>query len=300
LFQGGFVGHGKWFRRARPGYPRLSIDAGRHAHLGSPLLSLIDHPLDAVQLSAQSLSYFRLLREDLAVMIRGQAEGRHSSDIPAKRRVSEVLQRARRCRPLPAELVHEAVGVFWSAEAEHLVPLVAFNSFWLLVGSTLFGSLILEFFGISIPVVRVAGGMLVTAMGWKLLNEGAGASHEPLHDAADAGAANDSFYPLTLPLTVGPGAISVALTIGSHHPSDPFGAHAMMLATAALFGLLAIALAIYGSYRFAVPLVRYIGEAGVNVLVRLSAFILVCIGIRIGWSGLSALVAGLQHPVALP
>jgi multiple antibiotic resistance protein len=169
-----------------------------------------------------------------------------------------------------------------------------------LVGSTLFGSLILEFFGISIPVVRVAGGLLVTAMGWKLLSEGAGSSHEPLRDAADARAANDSFYPLTLPLTVGPGAISVALTIGSHHPSDPFGAHAMMLVTAAQLGLLAIALAIYGSYRFAVPLVRYLGEAGVNALVRLSAFILVCIGIQIGWSGLSALFAGLQHPIALP
>jgi multiple antibiotic resistance protein len=185
-------------------------------------------------------------------------------------------------------------------QRKRLALLVAFNSFWLLVGSTLFGSRILEFFGISIPVVRVAGGMLVTAMGWKLLSEGAGASHEPLHDAADAGAANDGFYPLTLPLTVGPGAISVALTIGSHHPSDPFGAHAMLLATAALFGLLAIALAIYGSYRFAVPLVRYLGEAGVNVLVRLSAFILVCIGVQIGWSGLSALLSGLQHPVALP
>jgi multiple antibiotic resistance protein len=161
-------------------------------------------------------------------------------------------------------------------------------------------ALILEFFGISIPVVRIAGGMLVTAMGWKLLSEGAGSNHEPLHDAADVGAANDSFYPLTLPLTVGPGAISVALTIGSHHPRDPFGAHAMLLAGAALLGLFAIALAIYGSYRFAVPLVRYLGEAGVNVLVRLSAFILVCIGLQIGWSGLSALFAGLQHPVALP
>jgi multiple antibiotic resistance protein len=181
-----------------------------------------------------------------------------------------------------------------------LALLVAFNSFWLLVGSTLFGSLILEFFGISIPVVRVAGGLLVTAMGWKLLSEGGRSNHETLHDAGDAGVANDSFYPLTLPLTVGPGAISVALTIGSHHPQDKFGTHAMLLAGAALLGLFAIALAIYGSYRFAAPLVRYLGEAGVNVLVRLSAFILVCIGIQIGWSGLSALVAGLQHPLALP
>jgi multiple antibiotic resistance protein len=181
-----------------------------------------------------------------------------------------------------------------------LARLVAFNSFWLLVGSTLFGSLILEFFGLSIPVVRVAGGLLVTAMGWKLLNEGGSSSHEALHEAGDAGAANDSFYPLTLPLTVGPGAISVALTIGSHHPRDTLGTHAMLLAGAALLGLLAIALTIYGSYRFAVPLVRYLGEAGVNVLVRLSAFILVCIGIQIGWGGVSALVAGLQHPAALP
>jgi multiple antibiotic resistance protein len=186
-----------------------------------------------------------------------------------------------------------------------LARMVAFNSFWLLVGSTLFGSLILEFFGLSIPVVRVAGGLLVTAMGWKLLSEGGNpgggsGSHEALHEAGDAGAANDSFYPLTLPLTVGPGAISVALTIGSHHPRDTFGAHAMLLAGAALLGLLAIALTIYASYRFAVPLVRYLGEAGVNVLVRLSAFILVCIGIQIGWGGVSALVAGLQHPAALP
>jgi len=63
---------------------------------------------------------------------------------------------------------------------------------------------------------------------------------------------------------------------------------------------LTIALTIYGSYRFAAPLVRYLGEAGVNVLVRLSAFILVCIGIQIGWSGLSTLFAGLQPPIALP
>jgi multiple antibiotic resistance protein len=187
------------------------------------------------------------------------------------------------------------------SQRTRLARLVAFNSFWLLVGSTLFGSLILEFFGLSIPVVRVAGGLLVTAMGWKLLSEGGstsgGSGHEALHEAGDA---NDSFYPLTLPLTVGPGAISVALTIGSHHPRDAFGAHAILLAGAALLGLLAIALAIYASYRFAVPLVRYLGEVGVNVLVRLSAFILVCIGIQIGWGGVSVLVAGLQHPAGLP
>jgi len=179
-----------------------------------------------------------------------------------------------------------------------LALLVAFNSFWLLVGSTLFGSLILEFFGISIPVVRVAGGLLVTAMGWKLLSEGAGSGHEPLRDEADARAANDSFYPLTLPLTVGPGAISVALTIGSHRPRGEFNSHAMLIWGSALVGLLAITLAVYVSYRFAVSLVRSLGQGGVNVLIRLSAFILVCIGIQIAWGGLTDLIREIHSSLA--
>ena len=199
-----------------------------------------------------------------------------------------------------APLFLSITGGRTEAQRARLAFCAAFNGFWLLLGSMLFGSIVLEFFGITVPVVRVAGGLLVTAMGWKLLNETGNPTDGALVETGNAASVEDGFFPLTLPLTVGPGAISVALTIGSHHPSDPFGAHAMMLVAAALLGLLAIALAIYGSYRFAVPLVRYLGEAGVNVLVRLSAFILVCIGIQIGWSGLSALFAGLQHPIALP
>lgn len=166
---------------------------------------------------------------------------------------------------------------------------VALNSFWLLLGSMLFGSLILEFFGITVPVVRVAGGTLVTAMGWRLLNDTG--NRKPDEIGVDAVAPlNDGFYPLTLPLTVGPGAISVALTIGSHHPRGELTTHAMLIIGSALMGLFAIALTVYGSYRFATPLVRYLGQTGVNVLVRLTAFILVCIGIQIAWGGLSQLL----------
>lgn len=166
---------------------------------------------------------------------------------------------------------------------------VALNSFWLLLGSMLFGSVILEFFGITVPVVRVAGGTLVTAMGWRLLNDsGSQKSHEIEADAAAP--LDDGFYPLTLPLTVGPGAISVALTIGSHHPRGGLTTHAMLIVGSALLGVFTIALTIYGSYRFATPLVRYLGQTGVNVLIRLSAFILVCIGIQIAWGGLSQLM----------
>ena len=167
---------------------------------------------------------------------------------------------------------------------------VALNSFWLLLGSMVFGSVILEFFGITLPVVRVAGGMLVTAMGWKMFGEPGGPKQDAGDGAEEPEVIIDSFYPLTLPLTVGPGAISVALTIGSHRPRGEFNSHAMLIWGSALVGLLAITLAVYVSYRFAMSLVRSLGQGGVNVLIRLSAFILVCIGIQIAWGGLTDLI----------
>ena len=171
-----------------------------------------------------------------------------------------------------------------------------FNGFWLLVGSLVFGSAILEFFGITVPVVRVAGGLLVTAMGWKLLNEG---NNPPEREAVKAEGRSqerhDSFYPLTLPLTVGPGSISVAITIGSHRSATASATHELLLAGAAVAGIVAICITIFVCYRFAAPLARILGQVGINVLVRLSAFILVCIGIQIAWSGISTLARTLMH-----
>jgi multiple antibiotic resistance protein len=176
---------------------------------------------------------------------------------------------------------------------------VALNSFWLLLGSMAFGSVILEFFGITLPVVRVAGGMLVTAMGWKMFGEPSGSRQDAGRDVEEPEAIIDSFYPLTLPLTVGPGAISVALAIGSHRHREGYNLHAMLVMGSALVGLFAITLAVYVSYRFAASLVRSLGQGGVNVLIRLSAFILVCIGMQIMWSGLTDLIREIHGSLAL-
>jgi multiple antibiotic resistance protein len=181
-----------------------------------------------------------------------------------------------------------------AAQRNRLALSVAVNSFLLLLGSMLFGSHVLEFFGITIPAVRVAGGALVAFMGWKLLSGGGEASIDPSPKLGPSQGAMDGFYPLTLPLTVGPGSISVALTIGAHHAGRPFTTHLALIASSALLGLVALALTIYAAYRFAFPLVRVLGETGVNALVRLSAFVLVCIGVQIAWGGLSELIAGLH------
>jgi hypothetical protein len=136
-------------------------------------------------------------------------------------------------------------------------------------------------------------------MGWKLLSNDSGWSDSGATAADLEPAARKqvgSFYPLTMPLTVGPGSISVAITIGSRKAETPDSLPLLLLHGAgALAGVIAIAATIYLSYRFASRVARLLGETGVDVLVRLSAFVLICIGIQIIWSGYSALTAVDHH-----
>jgi multiple antibiotic resistance protein len=181
-------------------------------------------------------------------------------------------------------------------ERNMLARRVALNGFFLLLGSLFVGSHVLEFFGITLPVVRVAGGMVVTAFGWRLLHAGeALEDHRAAGTATRAAEPTDAFYPLTMPLTVGPGSISVAITLGSQRPKLAVGlADLALLGGAAVAGIAAIAVTVYICYRYAGRIVAGLGPRGTNVLVRLSAFILLCIGIEIIWNGYSEL-AGIAH-----
>ncbi len=172
-----------------------------------------------------------------------------------------------------------------------LARAVAFNGFFLLLGSLFIGSHVLEFFGITLPIVRIAGGMVVAAFGWNLLH-----SEEEKSQAQRSASDNepgepiDAFYPLTMPLTVGPGSISVAVTLGSQRPGSDY-AQLALVGSGAIAGLIAIAATIYVSYAFAGRIVHVLGERGTNVVMRLSAFILFCIGIQIIWNGYNSLMA---------
>lgn len=173
-------------------------------------------------------------------------------------------------------------------QRNRLARAVAINSFFLLLGSMFVGSHVLEFFGITLPVVRIGGGLVVTAAGWKLLNSDAAPEKA---EAAGNATAPDSFYPLTMPLTVGPGSISVAISLGSARPQILALSHLALLACGAVAGIVLIVVTLYLCYRFAERLVRLLGPMGTNVLLRLSAFIMLCIGIEIFWSGWSELSA---------
>jgi multiple antibiotic resistance protein len=161
---------------------------------------------------------------------------------------------------------------------------VAIASFFLLVGSLFIGSHVLEFFGISLPVVRIGGGLVVTTFGWKLLNSDARPDGDHTRDGTPL-TVPDAFYPLTMPLTVGPGSISVAISLGSQRPRLGGLSEMAQFGCGAIAGIVAIVLTVYLCYRFAEATVAALGKSGTNVLVRLSAFIMLCIGIQIIWSG---------------
>jgi len=96
---------------------------------------------------------------------------------------------------------------------------VTVNAFILLVASVATGTYVLELFGLSVPVVQVAGGVVVSTLGWRLLQDPS-AIDDKSSTASASRRRNLAFYPLTMPLTVGPGSISVAITIGAPDRRD--------------------------------------------------------------------------------
>jgi multiple antibiotic resistance protein len=169
-----------------------------------------------------------------------------------------------------------------------LAKRIAVNAFLLLLGSVSIGAYVLDFFGLSVPIVQVAGGIVVCAAGWEMLHADTVAKSPPAAPPAAAEIARRAFYPLTLPLTVGPGTISVAITIGANHPhSMP---SLLFSAVADVVGAALIAASVYVCYGYADRMLQILGATGTSVVVRLSAFILMCIGVQIIWNGVSALL----------
>jgi len=169
---------------------------------------------------------------------------------------------------------------------------IALYSFMLLLGSLLFGSFVLRMFDLSVPVVQVAGGAVVCALGWQLLHH---ESHldEPTPDPHRARqvAVARAFYPLTLPVSIDAGVIAVAITLGANH-GQTLEREVVQL-TAAIVGSALVALSILLAYRYATRVSGWLGNKGMEALLRLSALIVLCIGVQIVWNGLRSLLAEL-------
>lgn len=188
--------------------------------------------------------------------------------------------------PLFLSLTH-----YYSGEQRRILSRrIALNSIALIVGSYFIGTHILAFFGISLPVVQVGGGMVLASTGWAMLKQrDEDSTKSDVHRTVDTeDLSRRAFYPLTLPLTVGPGSISVAITLGAN---EPHAGHQIIFSiVGAVIGAVLIAASVYLCYAFSDRLAKALGETAMSVIMRLSSFLLVCIGVQIIWNGLSALL----------
>jgi multiple antibiotic resistance protein len=166
---------------------------------------------------------------------------------------------------------------------------IAAYSFLVLICFYLFGSLILQLFGITIPVVQVSGGLVLAVMGWQMLNGSSadsGSTDRGLHDAG-ASIVGKTFYPFTFPITVGPGGLAVSMTFGAHiHRGTTMG---LAERVGGVSGTLAMCAAVYFCYANLQYINEKIPPAAVKAISKMLAFFVICIGVEILWEGIQAL-----------
>ncbi len=193
--------------------------------------------------------------------------------------------------PLGSAVIFLTLTVGFSAQdISKLALKVAINTFVLLVVVLFTGAWILRFFGIDIAVVQVGGGLVVAYIGWTLLNQSSSNNTTSVVTTRDEKDANDlAFFPLTMPITAGPGCIAVTLTVGAHE----VGKHieqTLLGQFGAVIGILLAAATVYLCYRYASRLTQFLGTTGTQAIMRLSAFINLCIGLEIIWHGVQGLM----------
>lgn len=174
-----------------------------------------------------------------------------------------------------------------ASQRNHLAFLIGLYTFLFLSLLLCVGGWILKLLGISIPVIAIAGGLLLFHSAWNMLNR------TPRIDEAEAAefrasVLDKAFYPLTLPVTAGPGAIAVTLSLvpgGSILDPGTLGA---FLATAC--GIALAGATVFLFYRFSATVIRKLGRTGAATITQISAFVLLAIGVQIVWGGIQGLV----------
>jgi multiple antibiotic resistance protein len=187
-----------------------------------------------------------------------------------------------------AFIVDPLLGGLDFQERKRAAKKIALYCFAICAVSALIGSWILKLFGISIPIVQLAGGIMICRMGWQLLttdDEIKGKKETAQPTSRD----NILFYPVAFPMTTGAGTISVILTLSAHEDESDLLVHVMNLG-ALLIAILLICLLIYICYANTARLIHRLGPRGEQIVNRLSAFLVFCIGMQIAFTGIRTLL----------
>jgi len=150
--------------------------------------------------------------------------------------------------------------------------------FLICIVSYYIGVYILNFFGISIPALRLAGGLVIFRSGWQLLNvthkkELRNSIREDSNQREDI-----SFSPLAMPLLAGPGSMSFLITLFSNRSEQ--WSFAIMQDGFAILAVLIVVIALYFIFKYAPRLIKYTGQSGILALSKIMGFIVIGIGVQ--------------------
>lgn len=167
------------------------------------------------------------------------------------------------------------------------VAIYSFFMYWVVL---IAGTWIISFFGLSIPVIKVAGGFVIFSSAFGMLKSQPKITqeeqHEALHKTGDI-----TFFPLTMPITVGAGSMAVAMAVGAGIiDRGKFDLVVMEQLLGATFGIVFLSISIFICYYFADRIFAKLGKVGTDVVTQLSAFILLAISVEIIWEGIRTLL----------
>jgi multiple antibiotic resistance protein len=184
------------------------------------------------------------------------------------------------------------VGAAPPAVYRSLARKIAISTTLFLVTIEVIGTALLNFFGISLPVIQVAGGLTLAAMGWGMLNEQQTQTKQKVAEVDDCALASlekKIFYPFTFPITAGPGCIVVMVTLSAHASVKGvflnLSGHAGIAAAVVL-----LSVAVYFCYGYARAITSRISPQTAHGILRVIAFVLLCIGVQIMSNGIESLL----------
>jgi multiple antibiotic resistance protein len=189
--------------------------------------------------------------------------------------------------PGAAFIFNEVTAHLTPGQRQELSRKVAVYSLGMMLGAMWVGTYIMEFFGVSLAALRIAGGGVVALSAFDLLNapERTQARKQQQAESSEGGdVASMAFFPLTLPFTTGPGTIAVCVALGAKRPHE--AANLVGFALGASGAALAMAVVIWLSYRSADRIAGLLGPTARTTFARLSAFLLLCIGVQIVIAGI--------------
>ena len=171
----------------------------------------------------------------------------------------------------------------------------------ILVSFLIGGTFIMNFFGISIPGLRIAGGILLTGIGMDMLlaRKAAAKSEDKAEREAALKKPDISFSPLAMPMLSGPG--SIAVTLGFTSLATDWVDYVAIIA-----GIVCVALLTYVVLRLSSRMVQFIGPVGVNAMTKIMGFLIMCMGVQFVVNGILGiatdpeLLRGIKSVLAAP